>query len=46
MDCCKDQVLEVGVFVFDGGFQRHDSSLSSAIRGLHKVNTQLSLVEL
>ena len=41
-----DRVLEVGVFVFDGGGQRHDSSLSSVTRGVHKGNKKLSLVEL
>ena len=39
-------MLEVGVFVVHGGVQRHDSSLSSVTRGVHKGNTKLSLVEL
>ena len=41
-----DRVIKVGVFVVDVGGQRHDSSLSSVTRGVHKGNTKLSLVEL
>ena len=39
-------MLEVGVFVVDGGGQHNDISLSSVARGAHKVNTKLTLVEL
>ena len=38
-------MLEVGVFVVDGGGRRHDSSVSSVTRGVHKGNTKLSLVD-
>ena len=39
-------MLEVGVFVVDGGGRCHDSSLSSVTIRAHKGNTKLSLVEL
>ena len=39
-------MLKVGVFIFDRGGQRHDISLISFTRGVHKGNTKLSLVEL
>ena len=41
----QDRVLEVGVFVVDGGGRRRDSSLSFVARGVHKGNTKLSLLE-
>ena len=37
-------MLEVGVFVVDGGDRPHNISLSSVTRGVHKGNTKLSLV--
>ena len=45
-DNCYDRVLEVGVFVVDGGGRRYDSSLRSVTRGVHKGNIKMSLVEL
>ena len=39
-------MLEVRVFVVDGGGRLHDSPLSSGNIGVHKGNTKLSLAEL
>ena len=39
-------MLEVVVFVVDGGGLRHDSSLRSITIGVHKSNSKFILVEL
>ena len=39
-------MIEVGVFLVDGGGRHHGGSLNSFTKGVHKGNTKLILVEL
>ena len=45
-DHCYERVIEVVVFLVDGGGRLHDGSLRSVTIGAHKGNTKLRLVEL